>query len=126
MPGKVVDCSVIAAIVFNESHRPEAEYLLSGVDLYAPELLAYELAHVAQKKTAEYPQHRGSIAQALGYALDLNIRWSLVGHSRVLDIALSTGLTAYDASYFWISRFLNIELITFDKRLAAVAGLQSP
>lgn len=126
MPAKVVDCSVLAAIVFNESLSSEAEFLLRGSDLYAPVLLAYELAHVAQKKTAGQPQRRGLISQALGWALDLNIQWTWVDHSGALEIALETGLSTYDASYLWISRILNIELVTFDPYLAAAAGITSP
>ena len=125
MPAKIVDCSVLAAIVFNESLSSEAELLLRGSDLYAPVLLAYELAHVAQKKTADQPQNRRLISQALDWALDLNIQWTWVDHSGALEIALETGLSTYDASYLWISRFLNIGLVTFDRHLAAVAGSDS-
>ncbi|MCH8090085.1 MAG: hypothetical protein IH955_08760 [Chloroflexi bacterium] len=50
MPAKVVDASVIAAIVFEEPRAGEAELLLKETDLFAPTLLAYELTNVALKK----------------------------------------------------------------------------
>ena len=44
MAARVVDASVLAAKVFGEPRADEADALLQGADLYAPELLAYELA----------------------------------------------------------------------------------
>ena len=44
-----------------------------------------------------------------------------VDHQAVVNLALQTGLTPYDASYLWLARDLAIELITLDRRLAAAA-----
>jgi hypothetical protein len=41
MPVKVVDASVLAALAFGEPRADEAASLLSGADLYAPDLLPY-------------------------------------------------------------------------------------
>jgi predicted nucleic acid-binding protein len=35
-----------------------------------------------------------------------------VDHAAALDLAEATGLTAYDASYFWLTRALGVELVT--------------
>ena len=47
MPAKVVDASVLAAMAFGEPLADEAARLLSGADVYAPDLLPYELTSVA-------------------------------------------------------------------------------
>jgi predicted nucleic acid-binding protein len=39
----------------------------------------------------------------------------------VVPLAAETGLTAYDASYLWLSRHLNAELVTLDRKLAKAA-----
>jgi predicted nucleic acid-binding protein len=36
-----------------------------------------------------------------------------------------TGLTAYDASYLWLAGWLEADLVTLDRRLAAVVELDS-
>jgi predicted nucleic acid-binding protein len=41
----------------------------------------------------------------------------------VLELAESTGLTAYDASYLWLARELSAELVTLDGQLAKAAAL---
>ncbi len=44
----------------------------------------------------------------------------------VVDLALETGLTVYDASYLYLSRNLGMELITFDRRLREAASMGLP
>jgi predicted nucleic acid-binding protein len=43
-----------------------------------------------------------------------------VDHGEVLGVAERSGLTAYDASYLWLARMMNCELVTLDTRLEAV------
>jgi predicted nucleic acid-binding protein len=45
-----------------------------------------------------------------------------VDHDGTVDLALKTGLTAYDASYLWLARRLGAELVTLDKELGRAAA----
>ena len=40
----------------------------------------------------------------------------------LVDVARSTGLTAYDAAYLWLARELEVELVTLDVRLEVASG----
>jgi len=93
--------------------------LFKGAELYAPPLLAYELTSVARKKVLRYPQLREKTSKALEIGLSLNINWTEADHAAVLQLALDTGLTTYDASYLYLARSLGVPLLTFDERLAA-------
>ena len=119
MPAKVLDASVLGALIFGEPRAKEALSLLEGAELYAPPLLAYELTSVARKKALKYPQLRERISEALEIGLSLDINWTEVDHLEVLKLALETGLTTYDASYLYLARSLGVPLLTFDGRLAA-------
>jgi predicted nucleic acid-binding protein len=44
-----------------------------------------------------------------------------VDHNSALELAAATGLTAYDASYLWVSQQLGAELVTLDQQLAKAA-----
>ncbi len=123
MPGKVVDASVVAAVAFQESNVSEAKVLLKGADLYAPRLLAYELTSIARTKIARYPDQRENIVQLLESALASNVRWVEVNQITVLYLAVSSGLSTYDASYLYVANTLGMPLVTFDKRLAAAARM---
>ena len=117
---KVVDASVLGALVFSEPRAGEAAALLEGAEIYAPKLMAYELTHIAQKKSAQFPAHINAIQEALEIALLMDIRWLDVSHMAVLRVALETGLTTHDASYLYLSRLLGADLATFDDKLGRV------
>ena len=50
------------------------------------------------------------------------IHWVDLVHPTVVDLALETGLTTYDASYLYSARFLGMPLVTFDRKLSAFAS----
>ena len=118
MAVKVVDASVLAALAFAEPRSNEAANLLSDAELYAPDLLPYELASVARKKSERYPTEARQIAIALEAVLSLDIGLVSVAATDVLALALQTKLTVYDAAYFCLAQKLNCPLVTFDERLA--------
>ena len=120
MPGKVADASVLGALVFGESRAEEAATLLGEDILYEPSLLAYELISIARKKIFQNPDLRTSIIQTLGRALAAEMNWIDVDYLETLDIALDTGLTTYDASYFYVAQNLGADLVTFDEQLSSV------
>ncbi len=120
---KVVDASAFAAVLFLE---PEAEHvldLLGDAELIAPALLTYELANVCLVKTRRNPQLADEIIAQFRILEHLLIELVAAPPSDVLDMARNSGLTAYDASYLWLSRTRGAELITLDRRLAAAAAV---
>jgi predicted nucleic acid-binding protein len=119
----VVDASALAALVFLEPDAARARDRLANRQLVAPRLLAYELMDAAIKKLRKHSGEaaliRGGLSKALGD--EFAIFWSDVEPLEVIDLAAETRLTAYDASYLWLARHLNAELVTFDAALAAAA-----
>lgn len=118
---KVVDASALAALLFAE---PEAENIakrLEGTRLMAPSLLEFELANVCLTKIRRQPNDRDAIRDAFRLSHRLRVEAVAVDRIAVLDLAEATGVTAYDASYLWLARALDAELITLDRKLAAAA-----
>jgi predicted nucleic acid-binding protein len=95
---------------------------VSGSDLFAPQLLLYELVTVAWKKALREPDRRPEIEYRLGRALTSEIRLLAVDPVEVLDLAIRNRLTGYDASYLWVARDLNLPLASFDKELIRAAA----
>ncbi len=117
MPDKVVDASVISALVFVESRAEEARDLIRDATLFAPDILPYELASVALKKTRSSPALRFDIAIRLRAALSLGVVLVPIAPLEVLKLALETELTVYDAAYLQTARRLECPLLTFDAKL---------
>jgi predicted nucleic acid-binding protein len=118
MPDKVVDASVISALVFLESRAEEARDLIRDATLFAPDILPCELASVALKKTRSSPSLRFDIAIRLRAALSLGVVLVPIAPLEVLKLALETELTVYDAAYLQIAQQLGCVLVTFDAKLA--------
>jgi predicted nucleic acid-binding protein len=84
-------------------------------------LLAFELANVCLIKARRHPEQRPALIAAFRLRGRLGVEEVTVDHDSALELAASTGLTAYDASYLWLSRQLEAELVTLDQQLAMAA-----
>lgn len=115
----VVDCSVLATILFDEPAREHATRLLSGHDLFAPHLLDHEMVHVAVKKAVDgrADDARHALADLAGMAItrrSVNTAWQW-------RTALAYELSGFDAAYLQLALELRAPLVTFDQRLGAAA-----
>ncbi len=121
---KVVDASALAALLFGE---PEAEHVagrLTDSRLVAPALLQFELANVYLIKCRRHPNQNDTLRTAFALRVWMQVEEIAVDHDENLALATAIGLTAYDASYLWLARRLNAELVTLDRQLGkAVAKL---
>lgn len=124
MSAKVADASVVAALAFGEPRATLAHDLLAGHHLYEPTLFPYELLSVARKKAIANPERADSIGQALDVALSLAVNLVESIWPEVFQLALSSGLSSYDATYLALARRLKATLVTFDARLGHAASAQ--
>ena len=118
----VVDASAIGAIAFGEPEGPTLSAHIDGETLLAPALLDCELTNLALKKARKRPDMLPQILLVLQAALALPIARVPVPGVDVLTLAVETGLTAYDASYLWLARSRDAELVTLDTALARVVN----
>jgi predicted nucleic acid-binding protein len=86
-------------------------------------LLGFEVANVCLVKCRRHPEREPALRQAFRLRTRLRIEELAVDHEAAIDLAIGAGLTAYDASYLWLSRQLDAELITLDRRLAEAAAV---
>lgn len=118
---KVLDASAFAAIAFQEAEERDVLARILNCDLHAPLLIRYELANVCLKKIRKrcgdeallLAQHRSSVL--------VTIREHPVDQDAVVALANTLNLSSYDASYLWLARHLNVELVTLDERLQKAA-----
>jgi len=121
MADKVVDASALAAIAFAE---PGADAVIDDIDghrLHAPTLVVFELMNVAWKRAKKQPVAARLFLEALDVLQEIGLRFRGIDQEAVVKLGLDTGLSAYDASYLWLSRALRMPLVTLDKKLGAYA-----
>ena len=121
MAGRVADASLLAAVAFGEPEAADAAALIGDADLYEPTLLGYELASIARKKISNYPDQRDGLLRGLEAILSLDIKWVEPDFLQVIDLALESGLSTYDASYMHLARTMALPLVTFDRRMRVAA-----
>lgn len=115
----VVDCSVLAAVLFDEQSRDVAAEALTGKDLFSPEVLADELVSVAVKKARHGLE--AVVRQALFDFCELELTRCRVDVHAQWRLAIEYDVSAYDAAYLWLAAELGAPLATFDERLGAAA-----
>jgi predicted nucleic acid-binding protein len=121
MSDSVPDASALGAIAFGEDGAAEARRALHGTALVAPPLLFFELANIAWKKARKSPEAGPAILHGFVWPQSLEVEIVDVNLMKVLEIALDTTITVYDASYLWVARETGATLVSFDKRLRAAA-----
>jgi predicted nucleic acid-binding protein len=117
-PVKVVDASALAALLFGEPEAESVAEQLGDARLVAPALLGFELANVCLIKSRRRPELQPVLTAAFRLRHQLGVEEVEVDHDGALELAASTGLTAYDASYLWLTRQLAADLVTLDQQLA--------
>ena len=119
-PPLVVDCSLLAALHFNEPERGAAEQRLAQHALHAPKLLDHEMVQVGLTKLK-----RGEAPIAVLEGLTDYRAQAIQLHDTdpmgQFELGQRYRLSAYDAAYLWLAATLRAPLATFDKRLAEAA-----
>ena len=125
MAVKVVDASAMAALLFGEPEAERVSALLANSRLVAPTLLGFELANVCLIKCRRHPDQDASLRMAFGMRARMQVEEIEIDQDENLALAAATGLTAYDASYLWLARRLDAELVTLDRQLGKAAAMAS-
>ena len=119
LPPIVVDCSVLAALLFDEPKQDSAARVLAGKSLFAPWLIDHEMISVALKKA------RSGLVDVANQGLKKLARTRMVRRATSSEaqwlLARQENLSAYDAAYLQLAVELDAPLATYDQALGAVA-----
>jgi predicted nucleic acid-binding protein len=120
-PIKVVDASAIVAWLFKEPEQAPLAQELGAMSLAAPRVLPFEVANACIKKIRSRPGDRMGLLASFEVFFEIEIDLMDVDYADALRVAHERKLSFYDASYLWLARRLDAELITLDQRLADAA-----
>lgn len=123
----VVDASITAAVLITDEWSatvPEVREALRTADLHAPMHWPIEIVSLlvtAERRGRINATERGLYleqARALQAVIDFD---AVERGLAISDLAIATGLSAYDAAYLEIAQRLRADLATNDRKLAAAA-----
>ncbi len=125
MDGPVVlDTSVVVKwfrqgeILAAPALKLRAAYLDGQIAVFAPALLAYELANVLRYKA---DLTAGQVQDAIRSLFDMGLEWVLptsAAMRRATEIAYACEATIYDAAFVALAESLSATYVTADERLA--------
>jgi predicted nucleic acid-binding protein len=118
---KIVDASALAALTFNEPDGRAVEARLQGALLYAPPLIDIEMASVCLKKIREALYPRDVLLQWYLNYPSIGVKTMEIVSTEAIELAEQMKLSFYDASYLWLARHLDLELVTLDDKLKKAA-----
>lgn len=118
-PPLVVDCSVLAAVLFDEPTREEAMIAMTGKALFAPDLIHHEILSVALKKLGK--DNEEQMLRALEDFAELDLTQHATDPLSQFRLTHQTGLSAHDTAYLQLAIELKAPLATFDKTLGTAA-----
>ena len=119
LPPLVVDCSILASLLFEETTQEQAALRIDGKTLHAPKLLQFEMVSVALKKHKAGAPHIAR--KGLERLVDFKIETHEIDPAATLALAIRYNLSAYDAAYLWLAADIKSPLATFDEKLGRAA-----
>ena len=75
------------------------------------------MTSICLKKIRARPTERDAILMQYENSLLISVEEHDVNQAEVRQIAETHNLSAYDASYLWLARHLDVELVTLDEDL---------
>ena len=113
----VVDTSYVLSWLLPDEKSPKS----TKEQLVAPELLVYEVIN-ALKTSVRCKRIADDIAKQLLHEFESwNVQYFKIDNESVLNLAITEGLSGYDASYVYLAKKIKCKLLTWDKKLRKLA-----
>jgi predicted nucleic acid-binding protein len=121
----VCDASALVALLLDGGPAGRwATEALSGAELVAPDLVAFEAANIIRRHELTGIIGADQAVQAHGDLLDLAIELWPYALLAARAWQLREHLSIYDASYVAVAELTEATLVTLDRRIAGAPGLR--
>lgn len=118
----LADTNILLAVVLDEPERQRIVELTVGAEVFAPEILPYEIGNALSALVKRGRLTGGQAMAALAAARRIPVRLVAVDVAGALQLATECGIYAYDAYVLQCARALSYPLLTLDTRMRQVAA----
>jgi predicted nucleic acid-binding protein len=117
----IIDTSALLAVLLEEPERSALIAVTTGVVLFAPTSLPWEVGNALVAATRRRRLTRAEAQRAWAGYEAVPLRLVDVDIGRAIGSAVDLGLDAYDAYMIELARQRGLPLLTLDKKLGAAA-----
>jgi predicted nucleic acid-binding protein len=118
----VADTNIFLAVALNEPEKPRILQMTVGAELFAPEILPYEIGNALSAMVKRQRLSAAQARSALVAARSIPVRLLSIDIADALQSATDFGLYAYDAYVLQCARSVPAPLLTLDGRMRQVAA----
>ena len=117
----IVDASVLIAVITNEDKKERLVAMTNEAELIAPLSVHWEIGNAFSSLLKRKPVTLDEALQAIGFYLQIPVRFVEVELADSLELANEFGVYAYDAYLLRCAEKYRLPLLTLDNRLVQVA-----
>lgn len=118
----VAETNVFLAVALNEPKKPRILKMTAGAELFAPELLPYEIGNALSAMVERQRLSAAQACSALAAARSIPVRLLGVDIADALQSATDFGLFPYDAYVLQCARSVPAPLLTLAGRMRQVTA----
>ncbi len=118
----VADTNIFLAVALEEEDRDHIVQITAGCDIYAPEILPYEIGNALSAMVKRRQIAPEDVLPAFSIIQEIPVSLSKIDLPGALGIAIEQSIYAYDAYFLQCCLALQCPLLTLDSKLKAVAG----
>lgn len=117
----IVDASVLIAVITNEDKKERLVAMTNEAELIAPLSVHWEIGNAFSSLLKRKRVTLDEALQAIGFYLQIPVRFVEVELADSLELANEFGVYAYDAYLLRCAEKYRLPLLTLDNRLVQVA-----
>lgn len=122
----LIDASFVLSFLLPDEKKDPAvdiflKYREEKVDLLSSPILKLEVTNGIKSAVKSKRIDRKTAFILIEDFLNIDIEYAEIDLSETFELALKEDLSAYDASYVWLSRKENIPLLTLDRKMQKLA-----
>ena len=123
----VVDASYLLAFFLPDEANEEGDQFFDAVKetdikIHAPELIVYEIGNALAMAVRRKRLTLEQAEKIMSNFLKLNINIIPINEMETLRLSATEKITYYDGGYLYLSKYLNISLMSADKKLSKLAS----
>ena len=117
----IADTNIFLSVALEEESKKKIIKLSQGCDIYAPEILPYEIGNALSAMIKRKQIDKSEAISIFNITQKIPVKLVKVDIPKALSIALTHNIYAYDAYFLQCAIAVSCSILSLDKKLTEVA-----